>query len=223
MLLAPVLLAWSAVAALPVLANSEIGTTGATAELKNAGGEVVGKATLLPGSTGAQLQVQVQGFAAAKAGEHGIHIHTVASCAATDFASAGGHFNPTSKKHGLNSPEGSHTGDLPNIIFDGAGNAKLETAVNGIVFEQGAAGSIFDADGSAVVIHAGPDDMVTDPSGNSGSRIACGEFVAYAIPAGMPSTGGVLAGQYLWIALAGAVTAVIAGIALVSWRVRTAR
>jgi Cu-Zn family superoxide dismutase len=207
MLLAPALLAWTALATLPVLA-AEVGTVGAAAELKNARGEVVGKATLLPSSTGARLEVQVKGFTDAKAGEHGIHIHTVGSCAATDFASAGGHFNPNGKKHGMHNPEGHHAGDLQNISFDAAGNATYETAVEGIIFQAGATGSIFDADGSALVIHAGPDDMMTDPAGNSGARIACGEFAAYTAPTGMPSTGYDAQSYLTWAAILGAVAVV---------------
>jgi Cu-Zn family superoxide dismutase len=221
-LLAPALLAWTAMAAVPVL-GAESRTTGASAELKNARGEVVGQALLLPTGTGGRLEVQVKGFSDAKAGEHGIHIHTVGSCTAPDFASAGGHFNPTAKKHGLNNPEGHHAGDLLNIMFDGAGNATFGTAVEGIAFEAGAAGSIFDADGSAVVIHAGPDDMVSDPAGNSGARIACGVFAAYAVPAGMPSTGIGDPGLYLW---AGSITAIILvsmGLTLARTRTRRAQ
>ena len=222
MLLAPALLAWTALATLPVLA-AETGTVGASAEIKNARGEVVGSATLLPSSTGARMQVQVKGFTDAKAGEHGIHIHTVGSCAAADFASAGGHFNPTGKKHGLNNPEGHHAGDLNNISFDAAGNATYEAAVEGITFDAGVAGSIFDADGSAIVIHAGPDDLLTDPAGNSGSRIACGEFAAYAVPTGMPSTGMGDIWTYTWVAMLGSLAVVVAGLGLLSTRARKAQ
>jgi superoxide dismutase, Cu-Zn family len=221
-LLAPALLAWATLATLPAVA-AETGTVGASAELKNARGETVGSATLLPTSTGARIQVQVKGFTDAKAGERGIHIHAVGSCAAPDFTSAGGHFNPTAKKHGLNNPEGHHAGDLSNISFDAAGNANYEAVVQDIAFEQGAAGSIFDADGSAIVIHAGPDDLMTDPAGNSGSRIACGEFAAYVVPTGMPATGDGGIWTYTWLALLGSLAVVVAGLALLSTRARKAQ
>jgi Cu-Zn family superoxide dismutase len=137
-----------------------------------------------------KLEVQVQGFATAAAGEHGIHVHAVGKCEPDAFTTAGGHFNPTGKKHGLNSPEGSHAGDMPNMVLDGQGNSTYETTLAGISLDGGA-NSLFDADGSAVVIHAGPDDLVTDPAGNSGARVACGVVSAYALPVvGMPSTGG---------------------------------
>lgn len=185
-LLLPVLFAWGATAGNPVLAQSQ--TQGAKADLKDAQGKVVGSAIFSPATSGVKLQVEVKGFTAA-AGEHGIHIHTTGKCEATAFTSAGGHFNPEGKKHGINSPEGHHAGDMPNITFDAAGNATYETIVDGVTLGEGPT-SLMDADGSALVIHAGPDDMVTDPSGNSGARVVCGELTAYAIPvAGMPQTG----------------------------------
>lgn len=186
-LLLPVLFAWVVVAANPALARSS--TAGAKADLKDAQGQLVGTAVFAPAASGVKLQVQVNGFTAAAVGEHGIHVHTTGKCEAPAFTTAGGHFNPDSKKHGLNSPAGHHAGDMPNIVFDAAGNATYETVIEGVTLGDGPA-SLMDGDGSALVIHAGPDDMVTDPSGNSGARVACGELAAYAIPmAGMPQTG----------------------------------
>jgi Cu-Zn family superoxide dismutase len=186
-LLLPGLFAWVVIAGSPVLAQSQ--AQGAKADLKDAQGQPVGTAVFSPAASGVKLQVQVNGFTAAVAGEHGIHVHTTGKCEAAAFTSAGGHFNPNSKKHGLNSPEGHHAGDIPNIVFDAAGNATYETVIEGVTLGDGPT-SLMDTDGSALVIHAGPDDMMTDPSGNSGARVVCGALIAYAIPvAGMPQTG----------------------------------
>jgi superoxide dismutase, Cu-Zn family len=212
-LLAPALFAWTAFAAVPLFAQSE--PNGATAELKNAQGQTVGSATFLANGLarsggGVKVQVTLNGFTSAAAGEHGIHIHAVGMCDAPGFTTAGGHFNPGSKKHGLNNPEGHHAGDMPNLKLDAGGSATYETNVMEITLDAGAANSIFDADGSAVVIHAGPDDMATDPAGNSGARIACGVLRAAYVPvAGMPQTGNG-AGQtgYLpWLILTSALVA----------------
>ena len=116
-----------------------------------------------------------------------MHVHTVGKCDAPDFTSAGGHFNPTAKKHGLLNPDGPHAGDLPEISVPSSGSGTLETTTNRISLTAGAT-SLFDADGSAFVIHGGHDDQVTDPTGNSGARLACGVIVL--TPASLPSTGG---------------------------------
>jgi Cu-Zn family superoxide dismutase len=101
-------------------------------------------------------------------GKHGIHIHSVGKCEAPTFASAGPHLNPDGKQHGLENPLGAHQGDLPDLIVgpDGTGHANFMAHTT--------LGTLFDADGSAFVVHAAPDDNKTDPSGNSGSRILCG-------------------------------------------------
>jgi Cu-Zn family superoxide dismutase len=97
----------------------------------------------------------------------------VGKCEPPDFASAAGHFNPEGKKHGLLSPQGPHAGDLPNLPVAADGTGQLNYVARGVTLGSGS-GSLFDADGTAVVIHAGPDDHKTDPAGNSGARIACG-------------------------------------------------
>ena len=207
-LLAPALLAWTAYVAVPMSAQSEV--NGATAALKDAQGKTVGNATLTGnGSGGARLQVTLNGFTTAAAGEHGIHIHAVGMCEAPGFTTAGGHFNPGGKKHGLNSPEGHHAGDMPNLVMNADGSGSYETTASDITLDAGAANSIFDADGSAIVIHAGPDDMVTDPAGSSGARIACGVLTAARVPvAGMPQTGATTIPQgYLWYILAAVLVA----------------
>jgi Cu-Zn family superoxide dismutase len=107
------------------------------------------------------------------AGEHAIHIHQKAMCEAPDFKSAGGHFNPAGKKHGLQNPEGHHAGDMPNFTVKANGTAK-GTVKNADVTTGDGANSIFTDGGTAIVIHAKADDLKTDPAGNAGDRIACG-------------------------------------------------
>ena len=112
------------------------------------------------------LHVQAQGL---PPGTHGIHIHAVGRCEAPDFQSAGPHWNPTSRQHGRDNPQGAHHGDLPNITIGADGRGMLHADVAGASWAE-----LLDADGAAVVIHATADDYRTDPSGNSGGRIACG-------------------------------------------------
>jgi superoxide dismutase, Cu-Zn family len=209
--LAVTLLAGTGWAARPALAQTLV--NGASAEIRDAQGTVVGTATLAEGPTGVSIQVQMRGFTAAP-GEHGIHIHAVGVCEGPGFTTAGGHFNPASKKHGLRSPEGAHGGDLLNLILDADGSGTYTATNDRISLAAGAVNSIFDADGSAIVIHAGPDDYVTDPSGNSGARIACGVFQAAQVPSGMPRTGaGGMETAEFWLAGLAAIAA-LAGLAL---------
>ena len=150
----------------------------AVATLRDAGGRTVGSASIGPASTGGvRLQVTVNGLAP---GAHGIHVHAVGACdgsTPTAFSSAGGHFNPTSKQHGRLNPSGWHVGDLPNLVVDTSGNGSADIVVESLTLDSGAA-ALLDADGSALVIHANPDDERTDAGsagpGNSGARIACG-------------------------------------------------
>lgn len=111
-------------------------------------------------------------FAGLDAGEHGFHLHTTGRCDAPGFQSAGGHLNPTGQKHGSENPDGSHLGDLPNlsVASDGTGTATVTISRN----TPEALAAIFDNDGTAVMIHAGPDDYRSDPAGDAGSRVACG-------------------------------------------------
>ncbi len=144
----------------------------ATADLKDAGGKRIGRATLaqnLPGG-GVLIHVEAEGL---KPGAHGIHIHTVGVCAGPAFTTAGGHFNPDNHKHGIANPAGPHAGDLPNLIATGSGKARFDAANYRITLGQGPT-SVFKTGGTALVIHADPDDEVTDPTGNSGARVACG-------------------------------------------------
>lgn len=115
------------------------------------------------------VRVKVKGLVA---GLHGIHIHAVGSCTPT-FAAAGGHYNPFVHEHGLENPNGPHAGDLPNLVVNGRGHGRLHARTDRVTLTAGPA-TLFDADGSAFIIHANPDDQVTDVgNGGSGARIAC--------------------------------------------------
>ena len=128
-----------------------------------------GAARASPGAT-VELKVKVTDLTP---GNHGIHVHAVGMCEAPEFKTAGGHFNPTGKKHGLDNPEGHHGGDLPNLSVGADGHGTLTTTLEGLTLGAGDT-SLFHAGGTALVVHADPDDEKTDPSGNSGARVACG-------------------------------------------------
>src|SRR6266571_2065071 len=139
-------------------------------QLKDAKGQSVGSAVIKPAATGVAIKLQLKGLSA---GEHAIHVHQNAKCDAPDFKSAGPHFNPDGKKHGLENPEGHHAGDMPNFTVDAKGKADAKLG-NKDVNLGADAHSLFSNGGTALVVHAKADDMKTDPSGNSGDRIACG-------------------------------------------------
>ncbi len=108
-------------------------------------------------------------------GEHGIHVHQNAKCEAPDFKTAGGHFNPDQKKHGINNPEGHHNGDIPiNLTVKADGTDKISVKVPGISLDPSSPNSVFANGGTSLMIHEKADDMMTDPAGNAGARIACG-------------------------------------------------
>ena len=160
-------LAASLVAAL--LAVPAFAADQASAVLKDAQGNEVGKATLTTTPSGVLISLDLT---AIPPGEHAFHIHAVGKCEPPDFKSAGGHFNPDSTKHGLMNPEGPHAGDMPNLHVPEGG--KLQIEVLNPTVTLSAESALLDEDGSAVVIHAGADDYQTDPAGNAGDRIACG-------------------------------------------------
>jgi superoxide dismutase, Cu-Zn family len=142
----------------------------AAAEIKDASGRTVGTANLTQLGSAVRMVMQVSGL---PAGVHAVHIHEVGKCEGPAFTSAGGHFNPSGKQHGALNPQGSHAGDLPNLTVAADGTGRLETTSEQISLGT-APTALSDADGSALVIHAAPDDFRTDPTGNSGARIACG-------------------------------------------------
>jgi Cu-Zn family superoxide dismutase len=151
----------------------QAGPTTATARLTNAQGEVVGSATLTEVSGGVLVILTARGL---PAGDKGVHIHAVGMCEPPAFTSAGGHVNPGGRQHGLQNPRGPHAGDLPNIRIEADGSGRLESLNDRITLGAGPT-SLFDGDGSALVIHAAADDLQTDPTGNSGGRLACGVIV----------------------------------------------
>ncbi|MDQ0062767.1 superoxide dismutase family protein [Paenibacillus harenae] len=146
-------------------------TAGASISIVNAENQAIGKATLTQKGDKVMIHLEAEKL---PPGKHGFHFHQFGKCDPPDFKSAGEHFNPTHKQHGFNNPKGFHGGDLPNIEVgaDGKVTADLETAV--VTLQPGQPNSIIKADGAALVIHEKADDYVTDPSGNSGGRIACG-------------------------------------------------
>lgn len=141
----------------------------AQAQLRDARGADRGHADFYRDASGLRIELVARGFAP---GTYGMHIHSVGQCAPPDFASAGPHWNPTGAQHGRDNPMGAHHGDLPNLVVEPGAIGRATLHLVGTRLEGD--GGLLDADGAAFVIHAGPDDMKSDPAGNSGARVACG-------------------------------------------------
>lgn len=142
-----------------------------TVELKDGKGESVGTATISPAKKGVTVKLNVKGL---PAGEHALHFHQTAKCEGPDFKSAGGHFNPENKKHGLQNPEGPHAGDMLNFTVKANGTSTASVKDENVTLDASGANSLFANGGTALVVHAKADDYKTDPAGNAGDRIACG-------------------------------------------------
>jgi len=161
---------WIAASSLILAAAGPARAESARAVLADKAGKSVGEALLDQTPHGVVIHLDLQGL---PPGTHAIHVHAVGKCDPPDFTSAGGHFNPAGHQHGVENPAGMHAGDLPNLEVPADGKLKVDVFAPAVSLKAGKA-SLFDADGSALVIHEKADDYKSDPAGNAGSRIACG-------------------------------------------------
>jgi Cu-Zn family superoxide dismutase len=155
-----------------ILALSTFSATAqsAKATLKDKDNKDVGSAALTQTPHGVLIALSVKGL---PAGEHAFHVHGVGKCE-PPFMSAGGHFNPDKKKHGMMAPDGAHAGDMPNLHIPANGELSVEVLNAAVTLEKGKPNSLFGPEGTALIVHAGKDDYKTDPTGEAGGRIACG-------------------------------------------------
>ena len=159
------------------LAQKAVGTAGDPARTASAGlidgnGGAVGEARLQQTPHGVLVKLDLKSVAP---GTHALHIHKIGRCDAPSFESAGAHFDTAAREHGFLNPRGHHTGDVPNIEVPASKQFSVEHLIADVTLDPGPR-SLFDTDGSAIVIHAGKDDYATDPAGNAGDRIACGRI-----------------------------------------------
>jgi Cu-Zn family superoxide dismutase len=157
-------------ASLLALATVPAAAQSAKATLKNAEGKDVGTAALTQTPAGVLVRLSIKGL---PPGERAFHIHGVGKCE-PPFTSAGPHFNPGSKKHGLMAAEGHHAGDMPNLHVPASGELAVEVLNADVTLEKGKPNSLLGGQGTALVVHAGKDDYKSDPAGDAGGRIACG-------------------------------------------------
>lgn len=156
-----------------VWACGESAAPTAKATLVNGQGQKVGEAKLTETAQGVKIDLTVENL---PPGVHAFHIHEKGDCQAHDFMTAGGHFNPFGKHHGLENPQGPHAGDLPNITVGPDGRATVSTVAKLVTLKEGQKNSLFQPGGTSLVIHEKADDNMTDPAGNAGARIACGSI-----------------------------------------------
>jgi superoxide dismutase, Cu-Zn family len=158
-------------AACGAMAGADKARKTATADLKDVKGQSVGVAKFTATKSGVEMSAKLMNLSP---GVHAIHIHEAGKCDAPDFKTAGGHFNPAGRKHGMQNPEGHHAGDLPNFTVDAKGKGTFKSTTQDVTLAGSGPTSLFRAGGTSVVIHEKADDMKTDPAGNAGTRIACG-------------------------------------------------
>ena len=153
------------------LAEEKKNSEAITVSIVNTMGEAIGKAILTEQAGKVSIHVEAEKLSP---GVHGIHIHETGLCEPPKFTTAGAHFNPMKKEHGFDNPKGFHLGDLPNITVEADGKVVADITSAVITLQPGKPNSIIKQGGTSLIIHAGADDYKTDPSGNSGDRIACG-------------------------------------------------